>query len=215
MKNVLIIGDSHITPFKNKCKNNIIFRILKIGGASAQGLTNFNSKQGALKKIIKFFTKNKKKYDYVILCFGEVDCNATIWHYKDKYNQKLEEALSRSVNNYFEFIQTYVRPHFSNNQIIIFDPILPTISDEHPQTYEIRKGIIATQKERTALTDNFSLKLKELSAKYEYHFLSLNNIIRNKDTGLIDKMYIKNPLDHHLPKRLSFDLWTTQLSKLI
>lgn len=215
MDSILVLGDSHIKHFKNKFIKNYRLDVVRAGGASAQGLLNIKSKRKALNKITKFINTNTINHKYVILCFGEVDCNATIWYYKEKYNQTLDEALKRSINNYIKFIEKYIHPHFNNNQIIIFDPILPTVRDEYPQTFEVRKDLNTTQKQRTDLTDKFSKNLRLLSNNNGYKFLSLNNIIRDTRSGLIDKKYIKNPLDHHLPKKVSFELWSTQLESLL
>ena len=215
MLNILVIGDSHIKHFKNQKTKLIEYTVVRTGGASAQGLTNLNSKRKTLKKIQKFFNSNTKKFDYVILCFGEVDCNATMWYYKEKYNQTINQALERTLVNYRTFINTYILSRFNRQQIIIFNPILPTVSDNYPQTYEIRKLITATQKERTNLTDEFSNRLKIMADNNTWTLLSINNFIRNNNTGMIDESFIKNPLDHHLPKALSFKLWNSQLEDFI
>lgn len=215
MERILIIGDSHIKHFKNRSIKNYQLDVIRSGGASAQGLLNLNSKRKALQKIKKFIDNNTINHKFVILCFGEVDCNATIWYYKEKYNQTLDQALDRSINNYSKFIETYIHPHFKNDQIIIFNPILPTISDEYPQTYEVRKDLNTTQQQRTDLTDEFSKKLKILSSNNNYNFVSINNILRDSNTGLVNKNFIKDPLDHHLPKQISYKLWSSQLDSLL
>lgn len=215
MKNILIIGDSHIKSFKNKKFNNYKFDIIKCGGASAQGLNNINSQKKTLLKTLKFLKSNNTNYEYVILCFGEVDCNATIWYYKDKYKQTLEDALNRTVNEYVKFIITHIENYFNKEQIIIFGAVLPTVADNIVKTVDLRKDISATQKERTDLTDMYNSLLKSSSSKHNWIFLTVNDAIRDTTTMLVDKKYIKNPVDHHLPKKISFELWVDQLEPIL
>ena len=215
MKNILVIGDSHIKSFKNKTLLNYKFDTLKFGGASAQGLNNIQSQKKTLKKVQKFFKKNKKNYDFVILCFGEVDCNATIWFYKEKYNQTEIEALDRTLDNYFTFIQYNIASRFFKKQIILFASILPTIADDIKQTLELRSIINATQYQRTNLTKLYNMKLKKMCKKNGWHFFDINYKIENIKTRMVDKRFIINPNDHHLPEDLSYNLWSKEISSIL
>lgn len=210
MKHILILGDSHVSPFKNKSTEHFEFTVVSSVGASAQGLTNINSKTKGLQNTINFFEKNQKNFDYVILHYGEVDCNATIWFYKEKYNQTLEEALMRSINNYKAYIKKYIEPNVKNAKILLFSPILPTVQDGYINKGKLRKNIFVNQKDRTLLTQKFDIELRKL----EYKTLSLNSKLINDSTGVIDLKYVKNPSDHHLDTKVSFKMWNELLSTL-
>lgn len=204
MKNILVIGDSHIKSFKNKTLLNYKFDTLKFGGASAQGLNNIQSQKKTLKKVQKFFKKNKKNYDFVILCFGEVDCNATIWMYKEKYNVSLRKQFFRSVKNYKKFIKKEVEPYFQKDKIFLLGPILPTIPTKNNllQNSKMRRQIDITQSTRTRITNLFNYYIANLG----YSHYTINHLLKNNETGLIDTKF-HNEFNHHINKNIAQELW--------
>jgi hypothetical protein len=210
MKNILIIGDSHATAFDNTSINAYKFKVVSSVGASAQGLLNVSSKTKGLKNTIDFLESNTEQFNAVILYFGEVDCNATIWHYKEKYNQTLEEAIDRTIKNYKTFIQKYIEPVFSKSSIIIFAPILPTVQDGYTNKGKLRKHIQVPLVERTTLTLAFENHLKDL----DYKVLSINDILLDKDTNTIKLKYVHNPADHHLKNSIALSLWIEKLNSI-
>lgn len=205
MSDTLILGDSHALCFKP-----LPYDLITVRGASAQGLTNQNSKYQAFNKCVNALQRiNPKK---VFLLFGEIDCNATIWHYSKKYNIPTDEQLSRSINNYNIFlintISKYVRP----TDISILTPILPTVPtrDMLTQKSKMRRSILVPQEERTRITHIFNSKLKEICNENGFNFITINDIIIDSTTGLIDSLYCEKN-DHHLPKKIALSLWKQRL----
>ena len=205
---ILLIGDSHTEHIHKYDNNNIKFTTLKIGGATAQGLLNLRSSRKTLNKILKFFKKYDTNYfNYVLLCFGEVDCNSAIWFYKNKYNVSLNQQLSRSINNYEKFIHEYIEHHFKPNQIILLTPILPNVSDEiyNKQRPSLRTEQFISQRDRTDLTFKFISKLKTLSVKNKYSLISINDRLLDSKTNLIKDEFV-NP-SAHLPAKIAAKFW--------
>jgi len=199
---VLILGDSHSLCWK---KRNKIFerKLVHVTGASAQGLTNEKSRLQALSKF-RAEIPNSQDCNYVFLNFGEVDCNATIWMYKKKYNMSLRDQFLRSIKNYKTFISKEIEPYFAKEKIFLLGPILPTIPTRNNliQNSKMRRQIDVTQATRTRITNMFNLYISNLG----YNFYSINNMLKNKNTGLIDEKFC-NEFNHHMNKSMAQELW--------
>jgi hypothetical protein len=210
MKKILILGDSHSLCFKKKNPHyhtDLVF----VKGASVQGLTNPNSKLNAL-NTFKTAISKYKTHDHVLLYFGEVDCNATIWIYKEKYNATLKEQFFRSINNYKTFIEKQIEPYFDKTQITILGPILPTIKtkNNNSQNSRMRRQVNVTQSTRTRLTNIFNQHLLNLG----YNFISINDLLVDKNTGLIKEAYA-NEFNHHINRNIAYELWMKKLPSII
>ena len=72
---VLVCGDSHTRIFSycNKQQSQFTFNVCEVGGATAQGAVNPNSKTDAL-GIFSTKLKNTPNADKVLIMLGEVDC---------------------------------------------------------------------------------------------------------------------------------------------
>ena len=121
-------GDSHSRVFKflNNKQNEIQFDVCEIGGATAQGAVNPNSKTNIfLNKI-----KNSKKADKIIIMLGEVDCGFVIWVRSKRYNISVDEQIENSTNNLFKFIEKILNNFsYKKEEIIVAGAVLPTIKD--------------------------------------------------------------------------------------
>lgn len=213
---ILLIGDSHTAHIKKFNNPYINITTLKIGGATAQGLLNYNSSRKTLTKILKFFnTHDYKKYNYIFLCFGEVDCNSAIWYYKNKYKTSLNTQLDRSIDNYENFIKTYILTRFNKDKIILMSPILPNVPDSmyNKQRPSLRTEMFINQQDRTMLTDKFSQKLLQMANKNNYTVITINDKLRDINTGLIKEKYFT--ASAHLPSLESINLWGEEFIKII
>jgi hypothetical protein len=203
---VLILGDSHSLCWK---KRNSRFRrkLVHVTGASAQGLTNENSRLQAL-SIFREHLSSSKDCDLIFLNFGEVDCNATIWMYKKKYNVSLRKQFFRSIKNYKKFIKREVEPYFEKEKIFLLGPILPTIPTKNNliQNSKMRRQIDVTQTTRTRITHLFNYHISKLG----YNHYTINDLLLNKKTGLIDSQF-HNEFNHHINKNIAQKLWLETL----
>ena len=79
---ILVFGDSHSMVFRycNNKQNKFKFHVCEVGGATALGLVNPNSKTNALPIFSnKIRNSNSKMFKKVFLMLGEVDCGFVIW----------------------------------------------------------------------------------------------------------------------------------------
>ncbi len=218
-KHLICIGDSHIQVFeyikKYKLIPNAEIEIKIVGGATAQGMVNPNSKTQAL-NIFKNYLKNKRKSSTILIQLGEVDCGFVIWYRSQKYNISIEEQLNISLNNYFKFLKYLKNIGFKT--IIILGAILPTIKDNVKELGEVanlRKEVKASQKERTDLTLKYNRLLKEFSVKNDFKYIEITDYIINKETGLVDDQYAnQDKRDHHLSNEKTAPFWIKELKQL-
>ncbi|KKL45029.1 hypothetical protein LCGC14_2359780 [marine sediment metagenome] len=213
MKNMLVLGDSHSTIFRycNGKTQKFNFNVLDIGGATAQGAVNPNSKTDALKIFTrKLETINTKNIDYIMIMLGEVDCGFVIWVRSKRYNINVDEQIDISVDNLFSFIENIVRKYFKSYQIIIVGSVLPIIKDSTDKRFinGARAEVDASQEIITKKTIEYNLKLKNKAKVLGFHYIDITNLTMNTETNLIDDIYLSSiPHDHHLNKQKSYKLW--------
>lgn len=196
-KTVLIIGDSHVAVFLNKHLRrafpNWYFKVSMVGGATASGLENPNSKTQAYKIFRNSILSTPA--DKTIMLLGEVDTGFVIWYRAEKYGASVEEMLGRAVDNYVRLIQEAK----GNSEIICISTPLPTISDNQDwgEVANERKNIRASQKERTELTLLFNKKMREKCLSMGATFISLDRESQGED-GLVKRSLLNSdPSDHH------------------
>lgn len=208
MKNILVFGDSHTKVF-NYCnnRNNLFnFKVYEVPGATAQGMTNPNSKTDAL-NIFKDVLENENcdNYDYFMIMLGEVDCGFLHWIQEHK--------IERSIENLFKFVKNEVSKYFRSDKIIIVGSILPTIKDgcEGKFLNGARKDVKATREERTNLTLKYNSVLKNLSKLNNFKYYDITIYIFNN----IDKYLTSNQYDHHLDDKKTYRFWLNSLTVLL
>ncbi len=196
-KKVLVLGDSHSDIFKNlKIKKYLIFSyeflVKSVGGATASGLKNPNSKTKAY-EIFNDALKHEK-YDHIIMMLGEVDTGFVIWYRAKKYGISADESLKVTVETYSSFMNK-----IKSKRLTVISAPLPTIKDGQTwgEVANLRKEITASQKERTDLTIKFNKIIQEYCERNTIKYLNLDNYVLGKDGLLLEEYYSKNPLDHH------------------
>ena len=203
---ILVIGDSHVLVFKHyNFKLHFPFKyfeVVSVGGATASGLENPNSKTQAYKIFNKAL--QHKQYNKIIIMLGEVDTGFVIWYRAKKYNENVERMLIDAVNKYTKFIK---KASSFANTIVISTP-LPTIDDNSVgEVVNARKEVDVFQYERTKLTIKFNKLVEDFCKKNNIKYLNLD-MQSLGENGLVKKqLKNKNPADHH------YD--TKEYSKLI
>ncbi len=222
MKEFLVLGDSHAGVFKNvKAKFNkagsieeIIFRPKIVPGVTAQGLVNPNAKTHSIdifKDILKQYANQASK---CLMMLGEVDCGFVIWYRVDKYNDSLDNQVNRSINNYFEFIDTEVRRYFQPKDILICGVSPPVIMDNSDKNFLMgaRSEVTASLEQRTILTKEYNNMLCSYSKERQYNYISIFDKVISSDTGLVSQEYLReNPSDHHLSTEKTLPLWLYEI----
>lgn len=215
---ILCCGDSHTMVFKycNTKQTNYQFDVCEVGGATAQGAVNPNSKTNAL----NIFTKkiyNTTKADKLLIMLGEVDCGFVIWVRSKKYNISVDEQLNTSINNLFSFIKNILNnTNYKNNDIIITGSILPTIKDSTNLNFlkGARSEVTVSQLDRTKKTLEYNNLLKNKCKKYGYIYIDITDDIIGND-GIVKTVFLnKNITDHHLSNESTYNLWLNKLNNI-
>lgn len=207
-KKVFVFGDSHTEIFQyiNETQPfcRIFFEVKGIGGATAQGLRNPNSKTNALKEFESVLT-HVPTGSRLFFLLGEVDTGFVIWYRAQKYNESVEEQLELAVTSYFQFIDKYKNKH----NITVMSAPLPTIEDGQTwgEIANARSEVKASKLERTNLTLRYNTKLAEQCKLRNIRFLDFDKDLTDPNTGMI-KSYFKNsdPNNHHLDIKKYSDL---------
>lgn len=213
--NILVCGDSHTRVFSycNKHQELFKFNVCEVGGATAQGAVNPNSKTDAL-GIFSTKLKNTPKADKVLIMLGEVDCGFVIWVRSKRYNISVDEQLQTSIDNLFRFIETRVLSYgYLPKDIIITGVILPTIKDNTNKKYlqGARSEVDVDQYTRTQKTLEYNDMLKTRCDDYGYHYIDITTNIMDEN-GLINDYYLsENHTDHHLSNPKTYGFWINKI----
>jgi hypothetical protein len=215
---ILCCGDSHAGVFNycNSRQNNFVFDVRIVGGATAQGAVNPNSKTDALNIFEKKI--NTTRADKILIMLGEVDCGFVIWVRSKRYNISIDEQINNSVNNLFTFVDNIIATkNYTNKDIIICGSILPTIKDSTDKRFlgGARSEVDVSQLERTKKTIDYNNLLKINCRKYGYNYIEIVNDILGKDGIVKDEFLNSNPADHHLDNEKTYKLWLSKLKNIL
>ncbi len=203
LETVYCLGDSHIRVFNHPLFKWVFpilyFDITAVNGATASGLKNKDSKTQA-GKIFENKIQSISPGGTIIFCLGEVDCGNVIWRRAEKKELPVEDMLEEAVSNYVDIIQkTSIR-----HRVIVISAPLPTIGDGAPvgEVAMQRRGIKASQQERTQLTLKFNhdvaTRVQDLR---RVDYVNLDGVSLDPVTGLVqDGLKNPNKTNHHYHK---------------
>jgi hypothetical protein len=211
-------GDSHAKMFRfldqNDYLSQTLIRCHIVGGATAMGMVNPNSKTNAL-NIFRERIKHISPYDYLLIMLGEVDCGFVIWYRAAKYKVSVETQLAQSLSNYRVFINELIADR--QTRLIICSAPIPTIFDDAPrgEIAHARREVTATLEARTNLTLQYNGALKRICQEQDLHFLDFSTEILDVQTGVINKAFLnRDPLDHHLEPSTIAPFLTEKLQRI-
>lgn len=194
---VLVLGDSHVSIFSDPRLRAAFphhaFNVVCIGGATASGLENPNSKTQSLPTFAEAVSKSAART--IIVQLGEVDAGFVIWYRAEKYNTEVSETLQYALTGYQRFLTSLLGEH----RVICLSAPLPTIKDGQAwgAVANARRDVKASQLDRTRLTIRFNRGVREFCEKARVEFLDLDIESMGKD-GLVDmRLLNSDPLDHH------------------
>jgi len=214
-KDILVLGDSHAQVFTFPLFKLyfpfIRFSVCSIGGATASGLENPNSKTQAYNK---FENKlNKKKWDYIIILLGEVDTGFVIWYRAEKYKVPVTKMFLQAIDRYTNFIKKAKQ----YGSVIVISTPLPTITDDNDwgEVANLRKEVKAKQKDKTELTIKFNKNIEKYCLFNNIFYINLDKDSMGEN-GLVKKTLLdNNKLDHHYNKVAYTKLISSKLKKLL
>lgn len=215
---ILCCGDSHTSVFNycNSKQNEFVFDVCVVGGATAQGAVNPNSRTNALKILSKKI--NSTCADKILIMLGEVDCGFVIWVRSKRYNISVDDQINISINNLFTFVDNIIASkNYTNKDIIICGSVLPTIKDSTNKKFlnGARAEVDVSQLERTKKTIEYNNMLKINCHKYGYNYIEIVNDIIGKDDIVRDEFLNYNSADHHLDNEKTYKLWLSKLKNII
>lgn len=212
---LLVLGDSHALVFGHWWFKIIfptkVFNICAVGGATASGLENPNSKTQARKE----FERALRTWQYdkrIIVMLGEVDTGFVIWYRAEKYHTSVEKMLNQAITSYGQLLDQASQ----YGKLIVISTPLPTIEDNNDwgEVANQRRSVKATQLERTALTLRFNQAIERLCSDRGIIFVSLDKESIGSNGLVRTCLKNKNPLDHHYdPFRYAL-LLSGKLSKI-
>lgn len=210
----LVLGDSHAEVFNhaNTRLRGDPFDVRAIGGATAQGAVNPNSKTDAMRFFEDYISQRHRHHKYCIVMLGEVDCGFVIWYYHEKYGTPLRAQFNRSVGNFFEFVDRVVSLYYAPQDVYICGVVPPTIMDNADKRYltGARSQISASRVDRTRLTELYNRKLARESRRRRMKFISIfSKTVRGGSVA--DEFLNEDPFDHHLSPEKTYQLWLDEL----
>lgn len=217
---ILVLGDSHAELYFKELKKNFYPNIVlkTVMGATTQGLLNPNSRTNALNKFKESLRDFGNITSHCIILIGEVDCGFVIWYRKKKYKDSIENQLNRSLNNYFQLIETNLLSYYSRQNIIICGVVPPTIKDNTDKKFlnGARAEVDASLLQRTNLTKIYNEKLLYYSTQNGLNYISIFEDVISKENGLVNDFYRhQNKYNHHLSPAKCADIWWKKLKPII
>jgi hypothetical protein len=212
------LGDSHTKMFEYLHTLNVLKKTTisccTIGGATALGLVNPNSKTNALQILRKQISSISRKH-HLLFMLGEVDCGFVIWYRAAKYQIPVEVQFEQSLENYQEFVlSTYAKGY---HRIILSCVPLPTIYDgqDWGVIANARSEVKATLLQRTELTCRYNDRLRSFCDNHDLKFLDFREDMLDTASNLL-KPELRNsdPFDHHLSSEAMTPILTQKLNYL-
>jgi len=194
---VLVLGDSHALAFKyrnvKKFFPGLCFNVVSVGGATVSGLSNPNSKTQAFPIFNRALEYNKAKT--VVILLGEVDTGFVIWYQVEKYGDKLDSILQKTLKKYQDFLQSVA----AKRNVICVSAPLPTIEDGQllGKVANERKNITASLSARVSLTIRFNSAMEDFCKKNAIDYINLDSQILGEN-GTVKRTFLNaDPRDHH------------------
>jgi len=213
---VVCLGDSHVGAFRDVRVPGVWFRVTVVGGATASGILNPQSKTHSFTTFAARLGR-APRWQQVLLQLGEVDCGFLIWHRAERRGLSVEEQLTRTLDSYATFIARIASMGF--RRVMVLSVPLPTISDLPSEwggkVANLRKEVTATKAERTKLTLRFNSELCERCDAVGVTFVDVTTGHFDPSTGLVDPRFLRDTnLNHHLADGPYTELLSTELGRL-
>lgn len=194
---VLVLGDSHANVFGHWRFRlqlpGVKFKRCVVGGATASGLDNPNSKTQAMVKFAGALESESPSL--IITQLGEVDTGFVIWYRAAKYQQPVESMLETAVENYSKLIEAAR----ARAKVLVISAPLPTIRDGEVwgEVANLRREVRVLQADRTALTLEFNRRVQSVVSQLGCEYLSIDSKCMGEDGLVADFLRHHDKLNHH------------------
>lgn len=209
-----VIGDSHGLVFEHSKRQDMIFNVEWVGGATARGSINPNNSTNSLNTFKQFIDQNTS--DKLIIMLGEVDCGYLIWYKYQKEGLDIYEQANEAIDRLLEFVNKYALKYYEAKDIVILGSNPPTIEDNADPKFlaGARSEIKASLKERLSLTRYYNRKLKDKCMEHGYHYLDILEKVVNEEGIVFEKWRHHDKHNHHLNHH-TISLWLSVIEKMI
>lgn len=195
-------GDSHSEVFdyieRQRLLKQSTLECTSVGGATALGLMNRNSKTDAL-SIFSAAIEKIARSDSLLFMLGEVDCGFIIWYRANQHGTSPGKQLDISIRNYGRFLRGVKSQGFGSIIVCTVHP--PSIKDgqDWGKVANLRREVRATQRQRTELTHTYNSRLLKMCLRNHFMVMDIEPDVTNENTKLLDDKYVnRDPLNHHL-----------------
>jgi O-antigen/teichoic acid export membrane protein len=212
---VLVLGDSHALVFLHPALwlrfPLKLFEVCSVGGATASGLENPNSKTQSY-AIFAQALQRHKGCRRIIITLGEVDTGFVIWYRAQKYGSPVRKMFSEAVARYARFLE-----HSRNfGDVVVISAPLPTIRDGQQGTVaNLRKEVKATQRERTELALEFNSTMERFCRENRICYVALDRDSLGTDGLVAKRLLSKDSRDHHYDQRAYATLIAVHLRNVL
>jgi hypothetical protein len=196
------LGDSHAQVFEQIRRDRLLrgtfIDVTQVGGATALGLANPNSRTAAFPTFQKSLQRIPAHHP-VLFMMGEVDCGFLLWLRAETKGGDVEDELETSFRNYTSFLDGVLGSRTGRLIVTAVPP--PTILDGQTwgEVADARKEVRASIVDRTRLTVRYNERLRRWTAERSVAFLDFESDVLDPDTGLVrSSLRNPDPLDHHL-----------------
>jgi len=177
-KDIIIhcIGDSHVSlfsgynkiqpeyPDQNYLTKFPFLKTYRLGAVLAYSLDKYNTQNRGREKLFEILSKLTKG-DYVLLCFGEIDCRFHLLKQSDISEIPIEFVVEKCIESYFSVIQEIKKMGFT---VIVWNAVPTTYIGNNPEfpTYK-------THLRRNKCTALFNSKLNIRCKKENIIFIDI------------------------------------------
>jgi hypothetical protein len=197
LNEILVFGDSHAQVFYHRrikeCMDGCFFNIYKVGGATASGLANPNSKTRAY-QVYRRALENSRARAVVVL-LGEVDTGFVIWYRAQKYNEPIRAMLDLTLETYSKFLLEIKKQGLG---VVVISAPLPTIQDGNDwgDIAKARREVKASLRDRTDLTLEFNRRVHAFCVQNNLIFVNLDPHCLD-ESGLVSPRLLSSDRNNH------------------
>jgi hypothetical protein len=197
-----VFGDSHTWVFHDIWRRGLLRRtwldFLPVGGTTASGMTNPDSKRQAAAKFRQVIDRLPRD-EHLLFMIGAAETTYLLWYQAESKGRSVEVGLDRAFTNYTSFLQS-LRDEGRRNLVVAGVP-LPVASDQDATDERLGplRRVSASLAQRTALTRTYNQMLRSWAAEHGCRFLDYEGDILDARRGVIrEELRRENPVDLHL-----------------
>lgn len=200
---IYCIGDSHSSFFAGlneiqrvwpvKAKQILpFFKVFPIGQTLAYNLINTKSTSKGREKLFEILNQEIPKNEYVMLCFGEIDCRAHLLKQSRVQNKKIDVIVNECVDRYFSVILEIKK---INPNVIIWNVVPSTRLEKIGNNLY---PIVGSCKERNEITKLFNHTLHKKCQTNNIYYISIYDKLMD-ESGLTNTSYYMDEI--HLSQK--------------